>query len=268
MQLGSVLKQIIKDKKKLVEESKNKVSLQELKIKTTEISKPIDFKNIFDSNEISLIAEIKRSSASAGNILPELDLSNITNTYIEGGVSAISILTEKTRFGGSLSDLKKVASICKKNNVPVLQKDFIFDVYQIYEGALNGASAALIIVSILDEKELNQLIKTCKDLSITPLVEIFNEYELHLALNNGADVIGINNRNLNNLETSLKVFEELSPMVPKDKILISESGIKTIEDVELMSKQGADGVLVGESILKSKNINDHIKKLSNVKKCK
>ena len=146
--------------------------------------------------------------------------------------------------------------------------DFIFDVYQIYEGALNGASAALIIVSILDEKELNQLIKTCKDLSITPLVEIFNEYELHLALNNGADVIGINNRNLNNLETSLKVFEELSPMVPKDKILISESGIKTIEDVELMSEQGADGVLVGESILKSKNIIDHIKKLSNVKKCK
>ena len=206
MQLGSVLKQIIKDKKKLVEESKNKVSLQELKIKTTEISKPIDFKNIFDSNEISLIAEIKRSSASAGDILPELDLSNITNTYIEGGVSAISILTEKTRFGGSLSDLKEVASICKKNNVPVLQKDFIFDVYQIYEGALNGASAALIIVSILDEKELNQLIKACKDLSITPLVEIFNEYELHLALNNGADVIVINNRNLNNLETSLKVF--------------------------------------------------------------
>ena len=152
MQLGSVLKQIIKDKKKLVEESKNKVSLQELKIKTTEISKPIDFKNIFDSNEISLIAEIKRSSASAGDILPELDLSNITNTYIEGGVSAISILTEKTRFGGSLSDLKEVASICKKNNVPVLQKDFIFDVYQIYEGALNGASAALIIVSISYEK--------------------------------------------------------------------------------------------------------------------
>ena len=100
------------------------------------------------------------------------------------------------------------------------------------------------------------------------IFEIFNEYELPLALNNGADVIGINNRNLNNLETSLKVFEELSPLVPKDKILISESGIKTIEDVELMSEQGADGVLVGESILKSKNIIDHIKKLSNVKKCK
>ena len=268
MKLGSILKQIIQDKKKLVEESKNKISLEELKIKTSEIIKPIDFKNIFNSNEISLIAEIKRSSASAGDILPELNLSDITNTYIKGGVSAISILTEKTRFGGSLSDLKEVASICKNNNVPVLQKDFIFDVYQIYEGAINGASAALIIVSILDEKELNKLIKTCKELSITPLVEIFNEYELNLALDNGADVIGINNRNLNNLETSLKVFEELSPMVPKDKILISESGIKTIEDVKLMSDQGADGVLVGESILKSENINDHIKKLSNIKKCK
>jgi len=268
MKLGSVLKQIIQDKKKLVEESKDKISLEELKNKTSEIIKPIDFKNIFNSNEISLIAEIKRSSASAGDILPELNLSDITNTYIKGGVSAISILTEKTRFGGSLSDLKEVASICKTNNVPVLQKDFIFDVYQIYEGAINGASAALIIVSILDEKELNKLIKTCKELSITPLVEIFNEYELNLALDNGADVIGINNRNLNNLETSLKVFEELSPMVPKDKILISESGIKTIEDVKLMSDQGADGVLVGESILKSENIDDHIKKLSNIKKCK
>ena len=268
MKLGSVLKQIIQDKKKLVEESKNKISLEELKNKTYEIIKPIDFRNIFNFNKISLIAEIKRSSASAGDILPKLNLSDIANTYIKGGVSAISILTEKTRFGGSLSDLKKVASICKNNNVPVLQKDFIFDVYQIYEGAINGASAALIIVSILDEKELNQLIKTCKELSITPLVEIFNEYELNLALDNGADVIGINNRNLNNLETSLKVFEELSPMVPKDKILISESGIKTIEDVKLMSDQGADGVLVGESILKSENIDDHIKKLSNIKKCK
>ena len=268
MKLGSVLKQIIQDKKKLVEESKDKISLEELKNKTSEIIKPIDFKNIFNSNEISLIAEIKRSSASAGDILPELNLSDITNTYIKGGVSAISILTEKTRFGGSISDLKEVVSICKTNNVPVLQKDFIFDVYQIYEGAINGASAALIIVSILDEKELNQLIKTCKELSITPLVEIFNEYELNLALDNGADVIGINNRNLNNLETSLKVFEELSPMVPKDKILISESGIKTIEDVKLMSDQGADGVLVGESILKSENIDDHIKKLSSIKKCK
>ena len=268
MQLGSVLKQIIKDKEKLVEETKSKVSLEILMREASKINNPIDFKNIFKSDEVSLIAEIKRSSASAGVILPELNLSKITNTYVENGVSAISILTEKTRFGGSLSDLREVSSICKRSNVPVLQKDFIFDDNQIYEGAINGASAALIIVSILDEKKLNQLIKTCKKLSLTPLVEIFNEDELKLALDNDADVIGINNRNLNNLETSLKVFEKLSPKVPKDKILISESGIKTIEDVKIMSEQGADGVLVGESILKSNKINDHIKKLSNIKKCK
>ena len=268
MQLGSVLKQIIHDKKKLVEDNKEKISTQELKNKALEVGKPLDFKKIFNNENIALIAEIKRSSASAGDILPNLNLGKITNTYIDGGVSAISILTEKTRFGGSVDDLKDVSEICKKHNIPVLQKDFIFDVYQVYEGAINGASAALVIVSILNEKELNEIIQACFKLSITPLVEIFNEIELKLAIDNGAEVIGINNRNLNNLETSLKVFEDLAPKVPNDKILISESGMKTMEDVQLMSEQGADAVLVGESILKSDNIIDHIKRLAAIRKCK
>tara|TARA_B100001029_G_C15059649_1_gene457289 strand:- start:2295 stop:3101 length:807 start_codon:yes stop_codon:yes gene_type:complete len=268
MKLGSVLKKIIQDKKKLIEEKKGIIPFERLIEKASGIKEPTNFLDIFQKEEVALIAEIKRSSASAGDILPQLDIDEITNLYVNSGVSAISILTEKTRFSGSIEDLKNVSTICKNKNIPVLQKDFIFDTYQLYEGALNGASAALVIVSILDEKELNEIIKTCHQLSITPLVEIFNESELSLAINNGAELIGINNRNLNNLETSLSVFEDLAPKVPKDKILISESGIKNIDHVKLMAEQGADGVLVGESILKSNDINAHIKKLSSIKKCK
>ena len=268
MQLGPVLKKIIQDKKKLIEEKKDISPLKELINRISNIKKPNNFLDIFNKDEVALIAEIKRSSASAGDILPNLNIEEITNLYVNSGVSAISILTEKTRFGGSVKDLKNVSSICQNKNIPVLQKDFIFDEYQIFEGALNGASAALIIVSILNENELNKLINTCNELSITPLVEIFNEYEMNLAIDNGAELIGINNRNLNNLETSLKVFEELAPKVPKDKILISESGIKNIDHVKTMAEQGADGVLVGESILKNNNINEHINMLSSIKKCK
>ena len=157
MKLGSVLKKIIQDKKKLIEEKKGILTLNELIEKTSSIEKPTNFLDIFQKEEVALIAEIKRSSASAGDILPQLDINEITNLYVNSGVSAISILTEKTRFSGSIEDLKNVSTICKNKNIPVLQKDFIFDIYQLHEGALNGASAALVIVSILDEKEFQYL---------------------------------------------------------------------------------------------------------------
>ena len=115
---------------------------------------------------------------------------------------------------------------------------------------------------------MKSLLNLCSEISIAPLVEVFNEKELDIALNHGANIIGINNRNLNNLETSLDVFEKLAPAVPKDKILIAESGLKNIDDVKRMANAGADAVLIGESILINNNIQSHIKQLSSVKKCK
>ena len=129
MNLGSVLKKIIQDKKKLIEEKKDISPLKELVNRISNIKKPNNFLDIFNKDEVALIAEIKRSSASAGDILPNLNIEEITNLYVNSGVSAISILTEKTRFGGSVKDLKNVSSICQNKNIPVLQKDFIFDEY-------------------------------------------------------------------------------------------------------------------------------------------
>ena len=267
MKYGDVLEKILNYKKKLVEENKVKSPISVLD-KSIENYSASDFLSIFDSSNVALIAEIKRSSASAGEINQNIDLEDFALDYINNGASAISILTEKTKFSGSISDLKKISEIGRKMNTPILQKDFVIDEYQILEGATNGASAILIIVSILEEHKLKSLLNLCSEISIAPLVEVFNEKELDIALNHGANIIGINNRNLNNLETSLDVFEKLAPAVPKDKILIAESGLKNIDDVKRMANAGADAVLIGESILINNNIQSHIKQLSSVKKCK
>jgi indole-3-glycerol phosphate synthase len=267
MKYGDVLEKILVHKKKLIEENKIKSPINVLDKSIEDNSAP-DFLSIFNSSNVALIAEIKRSSASAGEINKDLDLEKFALDYITSGASAISILTEKTKFSGSISDLKKIGKIGKKTNTPILQKDFIVDEYQILEGALNGASAILIIVSILEEDRLKSLLNLCSEISMPPLVEVFNEKELNVALKYGANIIGINNRNLNNLETSLDVFEKLAPEVPKDKILIAESGLKNIDDVKRMANAGADAVLIGESILINNDIQNHIKQLSSVKKCK
>ena len=267
MKYGDVLERILSNKKKLIEENKIRTPINAIK-KSIENNSVADFLPIFNSSNVALIAEIKRSSASAGEINKNLDLEKFASDYIENGASAISILTEKTKFSGSIFDLKKISEIGKKTNTPILQKDFIIDEYQILEGALNGASAILIIISILEEDKVKSFLDLCAEISISPLVEVFNEKELDIALKYGANIIGINNRNLNNLETSLDVFEKLAPKVPKDKILIAESGLKNIDDVKRMADAGADSVLIGESILINNDIQGHIKQLSSVKKCK
>jgi len=269
MKYGPILENIILEKGKLVEKAKKKIPMLEINSLISDLDLPIEFKSIFTSQNVALIAEIKRSSASAGQIFPDLNLQDLVPTYINNGASAISILTEKTRFSGTISDLTEVSSIASKiKKTPTLQKDFVIDEYQVYESRLRGASAILIIASILSKDVFKSIINKCREVSITPLVEVFTERELELALENNAEVIGINNRNLNNLETSLEVFENLAPKVPSEKILIAESGIRHTEDVIRMSKSGADAVLVGESILKNKDIPLHIKELSNIKKCK
>ena len=268
MKYGPVLEDILLNKSRLIEESKrhNPIVKIEKLLETT--NPPPEFKSIFYSDSVSLIAEIKRSSASAGKIFADLNLNEIVSTYVENGASAISILTEKTRFSGDISDLTEVSSITKLSNTPTLQKDFVIDEYQVVEGRANGASAILIIVSILSEQDFKKIIDKCKSVNITPLVEVFTEEELDLALSVDVEVIGINNRNLNNLETSLKVFENLGPKVPKEKFVIAESGLKKVQDVELMAECGADAVLIGESILKNSDMPSLINQLSSVKKCK
>lgn len=266
-ELGEVLIDILNSKKDLIDFKKQKAPLKNL-IKN--ISEEINFdfsKAISEKPNIQIIAELKRSSASAGNLQSNLSIEEMAKIYLNNDCAAISVLTEKTKFSGDIKDLRSIVNLSKKFETPILQKDFIFDEYQVYEGKANGASAILLILSILEPSQFKKLFKLIESLNMTPLVEIFSEYELDLALSQGAKVIGINNRDLKKLETSLKVFENLAPLVPKDLTLIAESGIKTVKDVKLMADLGADAILIGETLLKAGDKSDQIiKEMSSIRK--
>tara|TARA_B100000029_G_scaffold513914_1_gene614907 strand:- start:4451 stop:5272 length:822 start_codon:yes stop_codon:yes gene_type:complete len=267
LELGDVLLKILNSKKDSIEYKKQKNPLKNL-IKHVSDEIHFDFyEAISNKPNIQIIAELKRSSASAGNLQTNLSIEEIAKIYLDNNCAAISVLTEKTKFSGDIEDLKSIFNLSKKFKTPLLQKDFIFDEYQIYEGKLNGASAVLLILSILEPSQFKRLFELIESLNMTPLVEIFSEKELELAINQGSKVIGINNRDLKKLETSLKVFENLAPLVPKDLTLIAESGIKSVKHVKLMADLGADAILIGETLLKAgKNCDQIIKEMSSVKK--
>ena len=222
-----------------------------------------DFKKALENkNRISLIAEIKKKSPSQGLIRDDFDVKKIAKIYEKAKVDAVSVLTEPKYFGGKLEYL----SVVKDNSsIPVFRKDFIFDPYQIYEARVYGADAFLLIASILTKKELLDLMKIGKNLGMQYLVEVHTKDEMNLALEVDADIIGVNNRNLHTFKEDLSTFEKLAPFAPKDKILVAESAIKNVVDVKRVRDAGANAVLVGTSIMKSKDISGKINELKGVK---
>ena len=267
LELGEVLKNILNSKKDLIELKKQNTPLNSM---INNISEETDFnftESISNSPNIQIIAELKRASASAGNFETGLSLEEMARIYLENNCAAISVLTEKTKFLGDIKDLNTIFKLSKIHKTPLLQKDFIFDEYQVYEGKANGASAILLILAILEPFQFEYLFELIESLNMTPLVEIFSEQELDLALSKGAKVIGINNRDLKKLETSLKNFENLAPLVPKDVILVAESGIKSVKDVQMMADLGADAILIGEALIKAGGRSaEIIKEMSSIKK--
>ena len=197
---------------------------------------------------VSVIAEVKRKSPSAGWIRRDLNAPGLASTYAHGGASAVSVLTDEEYFGGSREDLESVRSAV---DVPVLRKDFIVDAVQVYEARAMGADAVLLIVRILEGGALGELRALAEELGLAALVETHDEAELERALEAGARVVGINNRDLSRFETDLAVTEGLAGRVPEDLVVIGESGIETPEDVARMGAAGADAVLVGESLVRS-----------------
>ncbi|MFH2068650.1 MAG: indole-3-glycerol phosphate synthase TrpC [Candidatus Omnitrophota bacterium] len=199
---------------------------------------------------LRIIAEIKRASPSAGLLRPELSPGALAQSYQEAGATAISVLTEKDHFRGSLADL---AVVRKSINIPILQKDFILLPYQIYEARANGADAVLLIVALHNRQTLQELFSLALSLKLSALVEIHSETELADALSIGAEIIGINNRNLATLQTDLNVSRRILPLIPKEKIKIVESGLKTKTEIRELSRRGASAFLVGESLLRQEN---------------
>ena len=197
------------------------------------------------------IGEVKKASPSAGLIRSDFDAPAIARTYMEKGAAAVSVLTERDFFQGSLDDLARVHAAV---SLPVLRKDFVMDEYQIIEAAASGADAVLLIVAILDSKQISRFLKVADDHSIACLVETHDSDEINQALDAGALMLGINNRNLKTLEVDLGVVERLFPQIPKGMIAVAESGYKTRAEIQKLERLGLDAVLIGETLMRSQDI--------------
>ena len=200
-----------------------------------------------DAGENGLICELKRKSPSAGEILPGADPVEIAREYEKGGAACLSILTDFPSFGGSLSDLEAIRAAVA---LPLLRKDFIIDPIQVAQARAFGADAVLIIMAAVSDELAQDLENTALEQGIDALIEVHNEAELERALALSSPLLGINNRDLSTMTTDLAVTARLAPLVPKDKHLVSESGVKTPEDIELLKQSGARRFLIGESLMK------------------
>ena len=215
-------------------------------------------KSISKPGEIALVAEIKKASPSKGVLRDDFNVEDIARAYEQAGASALSVLTEEEFFQGKPAYLKHVS---ESIHLPILMKDFFIDELQLFEARYCGASAVLLIVAILDDEQLGSLLRSAHDLDLDCVVEVHDEEELHRALKSGADILGVNNRDLRSFDTSLAVAEKLIPMIPEDKVIVAESGIKSYQDVKRLKELGADAVLIGETFMKERDIGAKVREV-------
>lgn len=265
-----ILDEIVTKKKIRVEKRKNEIPIEEIRKQALDIVNFENrrcegkYKNSFREallkDGLSVIGEFKKASPSKGVICEDFNIMDILSYYTCMGVRAFSILTEEDYFKGSDEYLKKIK---KSSMTPILRKDFVIDFYQIYEAKVLGADGILLIAAVLG-KNLGDFYKEAKKYNIQPLVEVHNKEELDLALKYDCDVIGINNRDLKTFNVTLETTRELKNHVPDDKILVSESGIMSVDDLKLIKSYGVNGVLIGEFFMRNmKNIEfkNEIKKI-------
>lgn len=249
----NLLDQIVADSRHAMQGREKLRSLGDLKKVCQDIPARRPFTETLAAPGISLIAEHKRCSPSAGAIRPESDLRAIIHAYESGGAAAVSILTEETHFDGSLDDLEVARSI---SDLPLLRKDFIIDAYQLFESAVAGADAVLLIAAVLDDNQLHDLYRQARDdLDLDVLVEVHTEDELERSLTAvDADLIGINNRDLHDFHVDTERTFELLSAVPAGKVVVAESGFSKREELEELERVGVDAVLVGEALMREDDV--------------
>ncbi|MGN0667158.1 MAG: indole-3-glycerol phosphate synthase TrpC [Huintestinicola sp.] len=244
-----ILDDIVEKRKLQLEREIARISPHEMKRKAESMTAPCrDFRAALSKDGLSVIAEVKKASPSKGLIQPDFDPEKISAAYEAAGADAISCLTEEYYFQGSSDYLQTVR---RTVNLPILRKDFIFDEYQIYEARVIGADAILLIAAILDEDTIRRFRSLAGDLGLYVLAESHNEEEFEKLLSAGCDIIGINNRDLKTFEVSLETTDRLAHMRKNDTILVSESGIRDNGDMKRVRSYGADGVLIGETLVKN-----------------
>lgn len=207
-------------------------------------------KSLSDKQSVNIIAEIKKGSPSKGIMSENFDVQALAQSYTKGGAKALSILTEKKYFYGSYENIKLALEV---TDLPLLCKDFFIDIYQIYKAHTLGASAFLIIVSLLTRDKIEQFLEIADDLGIDALVEVHNEMEMDIALEAQAKIIGINNRDLRTFEVSLEHAVKLSKMIPENIIKVAESGIASTDDIKYLRENGFNNFLIGETLVRSDN---------------
>ena len=260
MRKGGVLKEIVNKKKERISLAKQQFPEEELKVKIEGLSATRPFiEAINKPRTISLIAEIKKASPSCGVIRPDFNLEEIARIYQEADVQAISVLTEEDFFQGSLSYINEVKKITKQ---PVLRKDFILEPYQVYESRFFGADAVLLIADLLSKDKLSELTQIASGLGLDYLVEIHSEKDLKKALGlKGIPLIGINNRDLHTLEVDFKVTERLFPLIPKEKVIVVESGVQAHQDILFLKILGVSAVLIGEAFMQAEDVRRKIEEI-------
>ena len=256
-----ILDQIVADNRSNLEAKKHSFPLAELRRVALEQPPPLDFFSALRGDNIQLITEVKKASPSRGIIRSDFNPIEIAQAYANNGAAAISVLTESKYFQGSLDYLKSIREALADRRPPLLRKDFLFDPYQVYETRAYGADSLLLIVAILTSDKLETLLKLSHELNMSCLVEVHDEAELEIALRSQARIIGINNRDLSTFETDLTTTGRLRSLIPQDRIVVSESGIKDGSDMVKLREWGVDAVLIGESLMATSDITAKMKEL-------
>ncbi len=261
---NSILDKILEDKRQEVERLKKEMPLSQLEERIAQQAAPLNLSGALMGDELSLIAEVKKASPSKGILNADLDPVQTAVTYADNGAALVSVLTESKHFLGSIDYLAAIKKALQSKGVPVLRKDFIFDLYQVHEARAYGADAILLIVAALEPERLRELLAVAQSLWVQCLVEVHDEAELQTALDAEAEVIGINNRDLRTFYTTLEVTERLAPLIPQGKIIVSESGIETRDDMQRLRKLGVNAVLIGETLVKAKDVGAKVREFTDV----
>lgn len=245
----TILDQLADHARERVSEAKRKISPKDLKQQALSMQKgSFAFEKALKKDGISFICECKKASPSKGLIAPEFPYLQIAEEYEAAGADCISVLTEPKWFLGSDKYLKEIADAV---SIPCLRKDFTVDEYMIYEAKVLGASAVLLICSILGESEIREYLQICDEFGLSALVETHDEREVQMALDAGARMIGVNNRNLKDFSVNTDNSRRLRELIPSEVLFVSESGVQTAEDVAALRKIGADAVLIGETLMRA-----------------
>lgn len=259
-----IIDEIVEKKRKTINEEFGSISsdIMKQKLLMSKVGQALNAaKALKKDDNLAVIAEIKPASPSKGIIMEDVDPVSIGKKYFEGGADMISVLTEEHYFNGSKDNLIKVR---QRIPLPILRKDFIVDLRQIYQSRMIGADAILLITSILSDEELMTFQIVSRILGMASIVEVHDEEELERALKTDAEIIGINNRNLKTFKVDLGTTEKLITKIPKSKVVISESGISTAEDIKYLKKLGVNAVLIGESLMKAEKPEEKIRQLKNL----